>query len=174
MGIQELTESMAWKRFIAKLYGIGASVVIIGALFKIQHWPGAGIMLTVGLGTEAIIFFFSAFEPVHKEYPGVDWTRVYPELAEDYEEELEDKHHKKKSSGSLTGELDKMLEEAKIGPELIKSLGTGLANLSENANKLANVSNGVVATEEFASKIKIASKSVEDLSGAYNKNLEVK
>ena len=67
-----------WKNFMAKLYGFGASIVIIGAMFKINHWPGATAMLVVGLSTEAVIFFFSAFEPVHEE---VDWSLVYPELA---------------------------------------------------------------------------------------------
>jgi gliding motility-associated protein GldL len=59
--------SKKWKGFMAKLYGFGAAVVIVGALFKIQHWPGAGLMLIVGLGTEAVIFIFSAFEPIHEE-----------------------------------------------------------------------------------------------------------
>jgi gliding motility-associated protein GldL len=78
MSLAELVQSSGWKNFIAKLYGLGASVVIIGALFKIQHWPLAGTMLTIGLLTEAVIFFFSAFEPLHEE---VDWSLVYPELA---------------------------------------------------------------------------------------------
>jgi len=78
MSLAELVQSSGWKNFIAKLYGLGASVVIVGALFKIQHWPLAGTMLTVGLLTEAVIFFFSAFEPLHEE---VDWSLVYPELA---------------------------------------------------------------------------------------------
>jgi len=78
MSLAELVQSSGWKNFMAKLYGLGASIVIIGALFKIQHWPLAGLMLTVGLCTESIIFFFSAFEPLHEE---VDWTLVYPELA---------------------------------------------------------------------------------------------
>ncbi len=78
MNLSEIVETSGWKSFMAKLYGWGASVVIIGALFKIQHWHGAGTMLTLGLFTEAIIFFFSAFEPLHEE---VDWTLVYPELA---------------------------------------------------------------------------------------------
>jgi gliding motility-associated protein GldL len=70
--------SKQWKNFMAKLYGIGAAVVIVGALFKIQHWPLAGFFLITGLSTEAIIFMFSAFEPPHEEY---DWSLVYPELA---------------------------------------------------------------------------------------------
>ena len=78
MGLAEFTSGKKYKNFMAKLYGIGAAIVIAGALFKIQHWEGAGIMLTVGLLTEAIIFFFSAFEPLHEE---TDWSLVYPELA---------------------------------------------------------------------------------------------
>ena len=93
MSLAELVQSSGWKNFMAKLYGIGASVVIIGALFKIQHWQCAGLMLTIGLFTEAIIFFFSAFEPLHEE---VDWTLVYPELAGIPEDEPE-------SAGTATG-----------------------------------------------------------------------
>ena len=92
-----------WKNFMAKLYGWGASIVIVGALFKIQHWPGAGIMLTIGLTTEAFIFFFSAFEKPHEE---PDWSLVYPELAGMTPEEKEGK-----VTGTATEELDKMLEE---------------------------------------------------------------
>jgi len=84
MSLAEIVQSSGWKNFMAKLYGIGASVVIIGALFKIQHWNGAGLMLAIGLFTEAVIFFFSAFEPLHEE---VDWTLVYPELAGIQEDE---------------------------------------------------------------------------------------
>ena len=89
MSLAELVQSSGWKNFIAKLYGLGASVVIIGALFKIQHWPLAGMMLTVGLLTEAVIFFFSAFEPLHEE---IDWSLVYPELAGIPEDEAPTSH----------------------------------------------------------------------------------
>ena len=71
-----------YSAIMPKIYGIGASIVILGALFKINHYPGADLMLVIGLTTEAIIFFFSAFEPKHKE---PDWAKVYPELAPDYE-----------------------------------------------------------------------------------------
>src|SRR5882762_92315 len=121
-----------WKSFMAKLYGFGAAIVIVGAMFKIMHWPGAGPMLVVGLSTEAVIFFFSAFEPPHEE---VDWSLVYPELAGMHGEEaaqIEDK-------GSITEQLDTMLEDAKIGPELIASLGDGIRNLSDQAGKLTNI-----------------------------------
>lgn len=78
MSISELVETKAYKKLMAKVYGWGASVVLLGALFKIQHYPGASIMLIAGMGTEVMIFFLSAFEPLHEE---IDWTLVYPELA---------------------------------------------------------------------------------------------
>lgn len=136
MGINNIVRSKGYKQFMAKLYGIGASIVIIGALFKINHYPGANGMLIVGLGTEALIFFFSAFEPLHVEY---DWSLVYPELGGMLEEENRKKEKSKKPSGlTTTQELDKMLADAKIGPELIDSLGKGLRNLSETASSLGN------------------------------------
>ncbi len=159
MNLEELTSSKQWKKFMAKLYGWGASVVIVGALFKIQHWPGAGVMLTVGLGTEAVIFFFSAFEPIHEE---VDWSLVYPELAGLPGEEGEKR-------GTPVEELDKMLEEAKIGPELLDSVGKGLKSLGETTSKLADLSNASVATNEYVSSVKSATESVSELSHSYQK-----
>ncbi len=150
-----------WKNFMAKLYGWGASVVILGALFKIQHWTGAGIMLTIGLTTEAVIFFFSAFEKPHEE---PDWSLVYPELAGMTAEEKEGK-----ITGTATEELDKMLEEAKIGPELLQSLGAGLQNLSDSTSKLSDISDAAVATNDYAKSMKTASASVDELSKAYAK-----
>lgn len=77
MSISELVQSPAYKKFMGYVYGFGAAVAIIGALFKILHLPGASIMLIAGLGVEALIFALSSFEPPH-EMP--DWTLVYPEL----------------------------------------------------------------------------------------------
>jgi len=159
--------SKKWKNFMAKLYGFGAAVVIVGALFKIQHWPGAGLMLIIGLGTEAVIFIFSAFEPIHEEY---DWTLVYPELAGMQDEkQLEEGA---KDDMTVTEQLDKMLEEAKIGPELIESLGAGLRSLSENAAKLGDVSDATVASKEFSDNLLKASRSVDGLSQTYERASE--
>lgn len=156
-----------WKSFMAKLYGFGAAIVIVGAMFKIMHWPGAGPMLVVGLSTEAVIFFFSAFEPPHEE---VDWSLVYPELAGMHGEEGEKKEIEDK--GSITEQLDNMLEEAKIGPELIASLGDGMRSLSDQANKLNNITDASVATNEYVSSVKSAAQNVSSLSGAYSKAAE--
>lgn len=150
---------------MAKLYGWGAAVVILGALFKINHYTGANEMLIIGLGTEAIIFFFSAFEPPHVE---PDWSLVYPELAGMYHST----DGGKKGGKTPTQELDNMLEKAKIGPELIQSLGNGLRSLSDNAKQMSDLSNAAVATNDYTKNLSSASKSVIDLSANVAKAAE--
>src|SRR4030095_4576716 len=98
MGLAQLTSGKKFKTFMARLYGWGASIVIVGALFKIQHYPGAGCFLVLGLGTEAIIFFFSAFEPPHED---VDWSLVYPELAGMEDEDSHTRTDRKKKTAQL-------------------------------------------------------------------------
>mgnify|MGYP000082506078 FL=1 len=161
----------AWKNFMSKLYGIGAAVVIVGALFKIQHWPGASLMLTVGLGTEAIIFLFSAFEPIHEEY---DWTLVYPELAlghDSDDDEITSLTHKS-NGGSVSQQLDGMLEEAKIDGALIESLGNGMRNLSETANKISNMSDATSVSADYTNSLKNAAAKVDGLAESYSKASE--
>ncbi|HET6224905.1 MAG TPA: gliding motility protein GldL [Bacteroidia bacterium] len=159
-----------WKSFMAKLYGFGAAIVIVGAMFKIMHWPGAGPMLVVGLSTEAVIFFFSAFEPPHEE---IDWSLVYPELAGMHGEEGDETDHKKiEDKGSVTEQLDAMFEEAKIGPELIASLGEGMRSLGDQASKLSNITDASVATNDYVSSVKSAAKNVSSLSDSYSKAAE--
>src|SRR5687767_8969713 len=110
------------------IYGIGAAVVIVGAWAKILHLPIANTMITVGLLTEAFIFCISAFEPPHED---VDWSLVYPELAGMPGEGGHGKGGGKIGSGdAVSQELDKLLSDAKIGPELIESLGDGMRKLS--------------------------------------------
>lgn len=179
--IDQIVRTKGYKNFMAKLYGWGASVVILGALFKILHLPGANIMLILGMGIESVIFFFSAFEPLHVEY---NWALVYPELATGSDIELEESEKKsrrekkqqvKSDSITPTQALDKMLEEAKIGPELMESLASGMRNLSDNAHKLAGVSDAVVSTDNYTSSLQKASESVRNLTLKYDKvaaNLE--
>ena len=164
MGLGELTSGKGYKALMVKLYGWGASLVIVGALFKIQHWEGAGIMLTVGLLTEAVIFFFSAFEPPHEE---IDWSLVYPELAGMHDPNYD--KNKKKKIDPVAQALDKMLADAKLGPELIASLGTGLQKLGDNTAKLANLSDATVATDDYVKNVSSASKSVTELGASYQK-----
>ncbi len=162
----KFAKTKAWKIFMSRLYGWGASVVIIGALFKIQHYPYAGLLLVVGMVVEAIVFFFSAFEPLHEE---PDWSLVYPELAGIESDDMPQRRQINSGPQSVTlaPNLDKMLEEANIGQDLINNLGTGLRNLSENAAKLADVSNAAVATSQYVKNMETASKSVVELSQGY-------
>jgi gliding motility-associated protein GldL len=152
-------ETKKWKQFMNMVYGIGAAVVIAGALFKIMHWKGADMMLVVGMGTECVIFIISAFEPVHMD---PDWSLVYPELAG---VDTGKKEEKKISSNlSVTQQLDQMLEEAKVGPELIQSLGNGLKSLSENVNEMSSLSSASVATTEYIASTQKATKTMEAIS----------
>lgn len=162
---------LLYKTIMPKVYGIGASVVILGAMFKILHLPGAGAMLGVGLTTEATIFFFSAFEPPHHE---VDWSKVYPELSEDYEGPAQGRKMIARGGSGGGGDqvsqkLDKMLEDAKIGPELIESLGGGMRKLSDNVAKMANMGDVGATTTDYNNNLK---KSTE-LMGNVNKSYEV-
>ena len=157
--------SRRWKNNMAKLYGWGASVVILGALFKILHLPGADIMLIVGLGTESVIFFFSAFEKPHEE---VDWSLVYPELA-GMDSDGDDK---KKSNLTPTQELDNMLEEAKIDGALIESLGQGLSNFGEAASKLNETIEAAAATQHYNEEVSKAAKNMESLNALYEVQLQ--
>lgn len=156
---------LLYTTIMPKIYGIGASVVIVGALFKIQHYEGAGVMLGVGLGTEAVIFLLSAFEPKHKE---VDWSKVYPQLADDFAGPTGAPKQIKGKGESASQKLDTMLEKAKIGPELIDSLGKGMKNLADSAGKMSNLSDAAVATNEYAGNVKQASKSLVDMNKSYS------
>lgn len=167
MSNKSVFESKSFKKFMTISYGVGAAIVIIGALFKILHLPGADMMLIVGMGTEAVIFLISAFEPVHQEW---DWSLVYPQLA-GMEGDMPS-HSSALSSGSgdsVSQQLDKMLEEAKIGPELIESFGTGLRSLSDNVGQMANISNATIATDEYAHNVSKANESLNSINTSYGR-----
>ena len=182
MSLAELVQSSGWKNFMAKLYGLGASVVIIGALLKIQHWPFAGVMLTVGLFTESIIFFFSAFEPLHEE---VDWTLVYPELAGIPPEEEVPGASRAVGSGRYSGagsgggfvgggggsvalsKFDELLENADISPALFEKLGIGMKKLSETAENFNVMGDVTAASTKYMNTIEAANSSLGKLSETY-------
>ena len=178
MSLAELVQSSGWKNFIAKLYGLGASVVIVGALFKIQHWPFAGTMLTVGLCTEAIIFFFSAFEPLHEE---IDWTLVYPELAGIPEDEGELPAHGKHRDQGFGGgagsaalaKFDEMLEKAEITPELFQKLGVGMKKLGDATSNISAMGDISAASNKYMETIKGADESLGKLSESYQSTTKI-
>lgn len=168
MGIAAWMETKKGKDIMHKVYSFGAAVVIVGALFKIQHYPGANIMLNVGLLTEAFIFAMTGLTKPHEE---VDWSLVYPELAGMHDEH-EGGAAEEEKKGSITEQLDDLLEEAKIGPELIESLGTGLKSLSENTAKMSEFADASVATTDYVNNVKSASKNLSDLSSNSSKAAE--
>ncbi len=152
------------------LTGVGASVVIVGALFKIQHYPGAGIMLVAGLGTEAVLFLMFAFAPQPKEEVGLDdWAKVYPQLGDEYDDYEEDQIP---TGDGLTKKLDDMMQDANINQNTISSLGEGLKNLATNVGSMSSLSDASVATEEYARNAKTASKSLESMSKSYASTAE--
>jgi len=154
--------SKAFKVGMSRVYGIGAAIVIFGAMAKILHWPGANYWIGLGLTTESLIFLISAFEPVKEE---VDWTLVYPELAG-----MDPK--KKEEKKSLTAHLDKMLEEAKIEQGMVNRLGEGLRSLTDNINKMTTFGDAAAATNDYASKVKTAAQNVDKVNEAYMNAIE--
>ncbi|MBN1159152.1 MAG: gliding motility protein GldL [Bacteroidales bacterium] len=169
--LAQIVESSGWKKFMAKLYGWGASVVIIGALFKIQHWKGSGLFLTLGLCTEAIIFFFSAFEPLHEE---LDWTLVYPELAgmSDEEEMGEMKELGQGFGGRPLEKIENLLGETYIDESTLKNIGEGLQRLNIAASSIADISAASVATKEFLANMQSAASSIGTVNETYNTTAE--
>lgn len=163
----KLPKITGFKKILHIVASGGAAVVIVGALFKIMHWPGAPVMLTLGLLIEALIFLLYAFDVPHEEW---DWSLPYPELVDMGGHHHEEEQHEDK--GSLTAQLDNMLEQAKIGPELIESLGSSMRSLSDNASKMADISNAHVATNDYVDSVKSATKNVGTLSESYSKAAE--
>jgi len=150
-----------------KIYGIGAAVVIVGALFKIMHWPFAGPMLVVGLGTEALIFLASAFMAPPQD---PDWTFVHPELGAD-ESEYDDSGETP-TGINLTKSLDKMMSDANINQDVITRLGSGLNNLSTTVHSLGDLTNSAVASNEYTENVKNASKSLVEMNKSYAKTVD--
>lgn len=158
-------KELLYNSIMPKVYGFGASIVIVGAMFKLNHWPGATEMLVIGLSTEAIIFFLSAFEPKHKD---PDWSKVYPELNEDFEGDYAPTPKKVAAGDSTSQQLDKVLKEGNIGPELVKSLGEGMRNMAESASQMSKLGNAAVATNEYAKNVQEASKSLVEMNKSYD------
>ncbi|GGH20771.1 gliding motility protein GldL [Mucilaginibacter phyllosphaerae] len=145
--------------------------MIIGLLFKIQHWKFASEFITLGLGAEAVLFFILGLQREEKD---VDWTRAYPELNEDFNGELPKASARPAAAAVTTGfsntaALDKMLEDAKIGPELIGSLGEGLRTFGDKVNAISRVTDAGDATIAFTNKVKQATASYDGLSVAFEK-----
>jgi gliding motility-associated protein GldL len=169
MGITTLVQSSGWKSFTAKMYGFGASVVIIGALFKIQHWPGHTLFLTAGLLTEAVIFFFSAFEPLHEE---LDWTLVYPELAGMSDPDEIDEYKEQAIADRNVGlqKFDELFQQSQINAEDVRSLGKHLHTISETTETIGDITTASLATKEYFDKMGTAAEKMDHVATAYGTN----
>jgi gliding motility-associated protein GldL len=177
-----LFHSKGWKRGIAFLYGVGAAIVILGALFKILHLPGANLMLIVGMGTETVIFAVSAFEPLPPD-DHYEWDKVFPQLHADVDvpqidpediEALSPGFGGGGAGGALSTSVklspedsEKLVEAQKKLPQVFEQLAASVNGLKNNVNNLADISDATVATNEFASKLKAASGKIDQLNSGY-------
>lgn len=166
-----MAQTITYKKRMNFVYGIGAAIVIIGALLKIQHWdldlyffkiPG-GTMLTIGLVVEAIVFGVSAFDTPEED---LDWSKVYPELGKDGQQENEG------VAGLLSQKLDNLLAEAKIDSSLMENLGTSMKNFQGAAEGLSAASESISATNKYNEQVSMAAVQMELLNDLYKVQLE--
>lgn len=168
MRIREFVQQKWWKNFMGYLYSWGASIVMIGALMKLEHFPLSSYFLIAGLGTEAIIFFFAGFEPLPDDW---EWDRVYPELA-DKTAKPEKRIARPAASGTAMQRFDEMLEKAEISPELFTKLGNGMQKLSDTTNKMSEITVAHVETQQFTDSVKKASENLNAFGDSYKKTTE--
>ena len=158
------------KKVMNFAYGMGAAVVIVGALFKIQHWTGASELLVVGLLTEAFIFALSAFDKPDED---LDWSLVYPELAGgDAKPKSAKKEDATEAQGLLSQKLDTMLKEAKIDGELMASLGNSIKNFESAAKGIAPTVDSLASTKKYSEELTKAAAQMESLNNLYKLQLE--
>ena len=166
-----MAQSRASKRFMNMAYGLGASIVIIGALFKITHFeigPLTGnVMLAIGLITEAIIFAISAFEPIDDD---LDWALVYPELAGGKNKGKKDQPQD--AEGILSKKLDEMLKDAKIDSELMSSLGESIRGFEGVAKEIAPTAEAMSSTKKYSEEMALAAAQMESLNNLYKEQVE--
>ena len=163
-----MAQSINKKKFFNYAYGIGASVVILGALFKIQHWPFGSEMLTIGMAVEALVFFLSAFESVEED---LDWSQVYPELSAGQDRD-QDRKDTREVQSMLSQKLDTMLKEAKLDAGLMESLGESLQNFKGAADNIAPAVNSIAATNKYSEQLALAAAQMESLNSLYKVQLE--
>jgi gliding motility-associated protein GldL len=169
-----MAQSKSTKKLFNMAYGLGASVVIIGALFKILHWElgplNGGILLAIGLITEALIFAVSAFEPVDDEY---DWSLVYPELGGGASMgKSNDALEVKEAEASLSAKLDDLLKEAGVDASLMESLGSSIRNFEGAAKGIAPTVDAMESTRKYSDEMVQAASQMESLNSLYKVQLE--
>ena len=167
-----MAQSKSTKKMFNLAYGLGAAVVILGALFKILHWPFGNEMLMIGMIVEALVFAISAFEPVEED---LDWTKVYPELADG--ESLGRKKKQKvatpdEAQTMLSKKLDDILKEAKLDAGLVSSLGTSIQSFQGAVEPLAAASQSISSTNKYNEQMTRAAAQMESLNSLYQTQVE--
>jgi gliding motility-associated protein GldL len=164
-----MAQSRTYKKTMNFVYGMGAAIVIVGALFKIQHitigFLTGGVMLTIGLLVEALVFAISAFDTPEDDF---DWSKVYPALDED-EFNQEDKVG---VEGLLSQKLDNLLKEAQIDSALMEGLGTSMKNFQGAAEGLSAASESISSTNKYNEQVSLAAVQMESLNGLYAVQVE--
>lgn len=151
------------------IYGLGAAIVIVGALFKIQHWPNGSLILTIGMIVEALVFTYSAFE---RQAGDLDWSLVYPELAGGEKSGKKKKEEPKDAEGLLSKKLDDLLKDAKIDGELMSSLGESIKNFEGAAKNLSPTVDSIAATKKYGEELSLAAAQMESLNSLYKVQLD--
>jgi gliding motility-associated protein GldL len=161
-----MAQSKSTKKIFNMAYGFGAAIVILGALFKIQHisigFLTGGLMLTIGMAVEALVFAISAFEPIDDD---LDWTKVYPELGDADEEGTG-------AQGMLSQKLDNLLKEAQVDTELMTNLGNSIKSFHTAAEGLSVASESISSTAKYNDQVEIAATQMESLNGLYQVQME--
>lgn len=159
-------ESYQGKRVVACVYSLGASVVIVGALFKIMHFPGAGPMLIVGMGVEALLFAIGCLDKPHVEF---HWETVFPQLLGYGADPEVLKELESKARPTLLGAGEGAKESAKV-PALsdkeLESLKKGINDLAKTATQLSELGTVATATNQLTSKLEVAAASAEQFVAA--------
>ncbi|HBC05442.1 MAG TPA: gliding motility protein GldL [Aequorivita sp.] len=168
-----MAQSRSSKKLFNMAYGLGASIVILGALFKILHWElgplNGGLLLAIGLITEAIIFAISAFEPVDDD---LDWSLVYPELAGGAATSKKALKEPEDAQGLLSKKLDEMLKEARIDSELMNSLSTSIRSFEGATKSMAPTAEAMNSTKKYSEEMALAAAQMDSLNSLYKVQIE--
>ncbi len=188
-------ESYQGKRIVGVVYSFGAAVVIVGALFKIMHWPGASTVLVSGMVTEAFLFVIGALDKPHPEF---NWSNVFPQLLEFGTDPaiLEKKAAQARptllGAGVEGGEIPVIGGNAAVTstgvqtqtavsaahvPALsdkdLESLQNGIANLAKTATQLSELGKVATATTQLTTKMEAAGTAAEQFAASQNGLLSV-
>ncbi len=164
-----MAQSKSRKKMFNMVYGLGAAVVILGALFKIAHFPGGTTVLTIGMVVEALVFAVSAFEPVEEDY---DWTKVYPELVGGEASDRAALTESTDADGLLSQKLDDMLQEANLDSDKISRLADSIQNFAGAAENIAPVADSITATTKYSDQLAVAANHMESLNSLYKVQMD--